>query len=387
MLLFVWIVLSGLFFSWMSYGAAWCPERYAFDVCDRISALYESLRMVFVHLEKENRKSLDKEVEKLAFHVRHLADYRSTKTCLSNCKRITLRLLQMVRVGYKLLMILIVQMSISSEVRKRQPTMSIVKELPVEHSAEEVVVVEVLLSEDPTINVAKPEHQSAEVLPFVDPVVEMSGDIVHFTANVHVTDTEVSYDDDDGESVQVDEGDSKEPQWGQSESVEDVAVIEIAKVTVKVATSVRGEQQPGEGDKDVGPCSMIEAGIAEVESVVEEGGESPLEEEVVVVSNDNTDRKLMSTVADWFKQRPRTGRAPRFHGSLYVILTNRHGGQTQHRGSSTAHLGKCKDDEGMDVQDVGDIPPTTKFTLRWLHMTAILVYENVFLSLQLLIFD
>ncbi|KAJ8438595.1 hypothetical protein Cgig2_010379 [Carnegiea gigantea] len=170
------------------------------------------------------------------------------------------------------------------------------KVLPVEQSTEEVPAIHVPSLEEPAVDV---EHPTAEVSSFVDTVGGVLGDSLHFTADVHVTDTETSFTDDDGDNVQADDGNNEEPlregaEQGQSERVED--------------------QQPREGTK---------VGAGEVESAMEEGSGSLREEEAVVVSCSGTEGKPASTIR---------------------------------RGSTAASLGTGKEEEGKDVQGVGDIP-------------------------------
>jgi len=160
----------------------------------------------------------------------------------------------------------------------------IVVELPVEQFAEEVAAVHVPSLEELAVDVAEPEHPTAEVPPFVDPIAGVLGDSLHFTADVHVIDTETSSTDDDGDNVQFNDSNNEEPlregaEQGQSERVED--------------------QQPRKG---------TEVGAGEVRSAMEEGNGSPREEEVVVVLSSDTEGKPTSTVIDRCKRMLRMRR-------------------------------------------------------------------------------
>jgi len=81
----------------------------------------------------------------------------------------------------------------------------------VEQSTEELSIVEVPLLEEPAVYMLKPDHLSSQLLPSMDPAIRVSGESVHFTTDVHVTNAETFCTDDDGESIRLDEGDNEEP--------------------------------------------------------------------------------------------------------------------------------------------------------------------------------
>ncbi|KAJ8432315.1 hypothetical protein Cgig2_027435 [Carnegiea gigantea] len=213
-----------------------------------------------------------------------------------------------------------------------------------EESAEEVLAVDVSPLEGPAVDIAKPKHPSPQVLPSVDTPIGVPSESVHFTMDVHITNTETSYTDDDSES---------------SDSVEDHSAADTIEARVTAANVVGVDQLlPRDADGDAEPCSMTEAGTAEVESLVEDGSGSWTNEKDVMVSSSSTDAKPTVTVADWYKRRPRTTRAARFQSSPYVIPTNQHRQEMHRKGSSVASPGKRRENGCTNVQDMGDIPPT-----------------------------
>ncbi|KAJ8437682.1 LOW QUALITY PROTEIN: hypothetical protein Cgig2_028620 [Carnegiea gigantea] len=230
-----------------------CEENSEDDSMGGVLSYDEQLRRVYedLQLEKENRKSVVKEVEKLEKHddipeyyqanegptvANHeggvLADDdvhspdehypESTEETATDEQPAEEYLVEVPVIDEPLVQLLTSEDELiegsGTEKQSVQPTVeesaakvSAVEVPTVEQSTEELSTIDVLPLKEPTVYMLEPNHLSAQLPPSVDLVIGVSGESVHFTADVHVIDVEISCTDDDGESIRLDKGDNEEP--------------------------------------------------------------------------------------------------------------------------------------------------------------------------------